>query len=249
MHQIFAKIKAQKGQIAILIDPDKVTGKQQLLELIDKIHFSKVDYIFVGGSTVSKEAFEQTITLLKANTSLPIVLFPGSYEQFSEEVDALLYLSLISGRNPEYLIGQHVASAQRIYNSSVETIPTAYLLIDGGTKSSVAYVSQTTPIPRDQVRISINTALAGVLQGKKVVFFDAGSGAKEAIPTELLQSFRAISDVPVIVGGGVTSITAIESYAKHGANLIVIGNKIEDDPDFLLDIANYKRRCLVEGKL
>ncbi len=246
MSSILEKINTTQGQIAVLIDPDKVSNETALLLLLKKIHFSGVDYIFVGGSTVSKEAFELTITTLKNNTSLPIVLFPGSHEQISEKADALLYLSLISGRNPEYLIGQHVASAQRIYNSSLEVIPTAYLLIDGGTKSAVAYVSQTTPIPREQHSIAVNTALAGILQGKKVVFFDAGSGAEKPIPQELIQALRKQANIPIIVGGGICSISTIEAYVNSGANLIVIGNKIEEDPDFLLDIANYKRKGVRE---
>lgn len=237
-------IKTTTGQIAVLIDPDKISGREHLLALVKRLHFAQVDYIFVGGSTVSKEAFDLTIETLKANTHLPLIVFPGHYEQFSDDADALLYLSLVSGRNPEYLIGQHIASAQRIFHSNVEVIPTAYLLIDGGTKSSVAYVSQTTPIPRNQIRIAVNTALAALLQGKQVVFFDAGSGAKEPVPLELIQTLRANVEHPIIVGGGITSITAIEAYAEQGANVIVIGNKIEEDPDFLLDIANYKRKSL-----
>lgn len=249
MSTLFSKIAARTGQIAILIDPDKTQDEQQLLQLVDKIHFSGIDYIFVGGSTVTKEAFERTIALLKDNTSLPLVIFPGSHEQFSEKADALLYLSLLSGRNPEYLIGQHVASAQKIFRSKIEVIPTAYLLIDGGTKSAVAYVSQTTPIPRNQYGIAVNTALAGVLQGKKVVFFDAGSGAEKPVPQELIQSLRKETSTPIIVGGGVCSISSIEAFSESGANLIVIGNKIEEDTDFLLDIAEYKNQLRITNRL
>lgn len=235
---IYNKINSRKGQIAILIDPDKFESEKKTIDLIKKISFAKIDYIFIGGSTVLKSDFDKVIHLISKNTNIPIVIFPGSNQQISEKADAILYLSLLSGRNPDFLIGHHVQSAQEIYNMDLEVIPTGYILIDGGTKSSVAYVSQTTPIPRDQTSIAISTAIAGKLQGKKIIYFDAGSGAKEIVPFQLINEVSKLN-IPVIVGGGIKSIEEIELYFKNGANIVVIGNFIEENIEFLLDLKAY----------
>ena len=235
-NNILQKIRSKKGQIAVLIDPYKFSMKKNLLELLKKIHFANVDYIFVGGSTVSRLTFVEVIEIIKKNSSIPVVIFPGASHQISEEADALLYLSLLSGRNPDYLIGQHVLSAHEVFEMNIEVIPTGYLLIDGGTKSSVAYVSQTTPIPHDKETIIINTAKAGILQGKKLLFLDAGSGAKQHVPAKIINKLATLN-TPIIVGGGIKSIEAIAELAQ--ANVIVIGNKIEEEVDFLLDIQLY----------
>jgi putative glycerol-1-phosphate prenyltransferase len=237
-NEILTSFQKKKGQIAVLIDPEKVGSKQKLINLIDKASFAKVDYFFVGGSTVSRKEFNDTIDILSENTSIPTVIFPGDNQQLSSKADGLLYLSLLSGRNPDYLIGQHVSSAEEVIKLGLEVIPTAYLLVDGGTKSSVAYVSQTTPIPRNQEKIAQNTALAGVLQGKKVVYFDAGSGAKHPVPTNFLKNISKSTTAAIIVGGGIRTAEQINSMKSAGANVIVIGNKIEEDIDFLLDIKN-----------
>ena len=225
-------------QVAILIDPEKSQNEGQLKALIQKINSALVDYIFIGGSTVTKFEFEFTIRCLKENALAPIVIFPGSNEQVSKKADGILYLSLLSGRNPDFLIGHHVQSAQEISDSGIEVIPTAYLLIDGGTHSSVAYVSQTTPIPRDKISIAKNTALAGKLQGKQVCFLDAGSGAKEHVPEKMVVELKKLN-IPIIVGGGITSMESISNLHLAGASIVVIGNKIETDIDFLLDIKSY----------
>ena len=238
---IFKKMSSKKGQIAVLIDPEKSKDEVYLSELIKKSAFAGVDYFFIGGSTVSSNDFQATISFVKKNTTIPIVIFPGAAHQVSEEADAILYLSLLSGRNAEYLIGQHVASALEIHQLDIEVIPTAYILIDGGVKSSVAYVSQTTPIPASQSGIAVKTALAGVLQGKKVVFFDAGSGAEQPVPNEIIDGFYSLTDEITIVGGGIRDLNTIEQFKKSKVNIIVIGNKLESDIDFLLDIAHYNQ--------
>lgn len=237
-NDILKSFQRKKGQIAVLIDPEKIESDKKLIDLIEKSSFAKVDYFFVGGSTVNRNEFEATIDVLSKNTKIPIVIFPGDNQQLSSKADGLLYLSLLSGRNPDYLIGQHVSSANEVINLGLEVIPTAYLLVDGGTKSSVAYVSQTTPIPRNQVNIAQNTALAGVLQGKKVVYFDAGSGAKHTVPPVFLENINQSTNVVTIVGGGIRSAEQISKMKSAGANVIVIGNKIEEDINFLLDIKN-----------
>ncbi|MDX1650940.1 MAG: geranylgeranylglyceryl/heptaprenylglyceryl phosphate synthase [Brumimicrobium sp.] len=231
-----------QGQVAVLIDPEKTEDLTSLATLIDKAHFAGIDYFFVGGSTVTRTQFRRTMDYLSSNTPVPVVIFPGDNQQISEEADAILYLSLLSGRNPDYLIGQHVSSAQEVFDLDLEVIPTAYLLVDGGTKSSVAYVSQTTPIPRDQTKIALNTSLAGILQGKKVVYFDAGSGARWPVPEGFIKGLRTKTDSVIIVGGGIRDSDTIRELAAAGANIIVVGNGIEENLDFLLDIKNFKEQ-------
>ena len=237
-NEIFKHIAERKGQIAVLIDPEKCANQEQLALLIKKAEFANIDYFFVGGSTVTREEFVTTISFLKKNSSVPLVIFPGASHQVSAEADAILYLSLISGRNPDYLIGHHVLSANEVYDMDIEVIPTGYILIDGGTKSSVAYVSQTTPIPNDKPSIILNTAKAGILQGKKITYVDAGSGANSHAPTEVIHQLSELN-TPVIVGGGIRTREQIVNLADAGANVIVIGNKVEEDIDFLIDIKSY----------
>lgn len=239
---IFQQFKSKTGQIAVLIDPEETNSEEKLQRIVEKAEFSKIDYFFIGGSTVTRKDFKQVTSILKRLTRVPLVVFPGDYQQLSNDADALLYLSLLSGRNPEYLIGQHVKSAQEVLQLDLEVIPTAYILIEGGNQSSVAYVSQTTPIPREKTAIALNTAIAGSLQGKQVIYFDAGSGAKKSIDAKLVKQLKNQLDTIVIVGGGIRSVEQIENLKEAGASVIVIGNKIEEDIDFLLEIQNYKSK-------
>jgi len=239
---ILEQFGRKTGQVAVLIDPEKAQYESQLLELVKKATFAKVNYFFIGGSTVSRQEFQRTAHLIKKHSDIPLVIFPGSNQQISGEADALLYISLLSGRNPDYLIGQHVESAMEVFGLPLELIPTAYLLIDGGTKSSVAYVSQTIPIPRTQNTIAVKTALAGYLQGKKAIFLDAGSGAIEAVPAHFVSEIKEYVPAPIIVGGGITSLEAMKKLKSAGANVLVIGNKIEEEIDFLLDIATFNQK-------
>ncbi len=232
---ILERFSKRTGQIAVLIDPEKLNQKTELQELLRKADFAGVDYLFVGGSTVTQEEFHRCVNTIKSISPIPLVIFPGASHQVSEKADGLLYLSLISGRNPDYLIGHHVASSAEIYEMNLEIIPTGYILVDGGTSSSVAYVSQTTPIPADKSSIIMNTAKAGVLQGKKILYLDAGSGASSPVPSSIISKLKELT-IPVIIGGGIRSIEKIEEMTNAGANVLVIGNKIEEDIDFLLDI-------------
>lgn len=240
-NEIYTQICSRKGQIAVLIDPEKTHLESQLIPLIEKSIFAKIDYFFVGGSTATRFELESTLEILKKNTTIPVVLFPGGANQISERADAILYLSLVSGRNPDFLITHHVNSAQELAHMNLEILPTGYLLVDGGTKSSVAYVSQTTPIPQDQNSIALNTSLAAIFQGKKILYFDAGSGAKESVPTQFITQLSPYTETPTIVGGGIRTIESIDRYKKAGVNVIVIGNHIEDNIHFLLDIEHYQR--------
>lgn len=237
---ILDHFKQSKKAIAVLIDPEKCDNGTRLLELLEKSAFAGVDYLFIGGSTVTRKEFSETVNYIKAHSSIPLIIFPGSSQQISEQADAILYLSLLSGRNPDFLIGHHVQSAAELFEMDIEIIPTAYLLIDGGTQSSVAYVSQTTPIPRDNSTIIRNTAIAGKLQGKQLLYLDAGSGARFSVPSERIKELQSI-ELPIIVGGGITTIEQIEELHQAGTNIVVIGNKLEQDTDFLLDIYAYKK--------
>ena len=237
-NEILKKLSSKTGQIALLLDPEKCTNLLVLKEILQKAEFSKIDYLFIGGSTVTKNEFDKTIDFIKLNSNLPLIIFPGASHQISEKADAILYLSLLSGRNPDFLIGHHVQTALEVYEMNIEVLPTAYILIDGGTKSSVAYVSQTIPIPRDQNTIIKNTATAGVLQGKKIIYFDAGSGAEFSVNPKIVEEVQFL-DTPIIVGGGIRTIEQIEKLKSKGVNVIVIGNHIEENIDFLLDIHSY----------
>ena len=237
-NKILKKLSSKIGQIALLLDPEKCTNLLVLKETLQKAEFSKIDYLFIGGSTVTKNEFDKTIDFIKLNSNLPLIIFPGASHQISEKADAILYLSLLSGRNPDFLIGHHVQTALEVYEMNIEVLPTAYILIDGGTKSSVAYVSQTIPIPRDQNTIIKNTATAGVLQGKKIIYFDAGSGAEFSVNPKIVEEVQFL-DTPIIVGGGIRTIEQIEKLKSKGVNVIVIGNHIEENIDFLLDIHSY----------
>jgi phosphoglycerol geranylgeranyltransferase len=225
--------------IAVLIDPEKCDNGEKLFALLDKAAFANVDYLFVGGSTVSRSEFQQTISAIRSHSSLPLIIFPGSFHQISDEADAILFLSLISGRNPDFLIGHHIAAAHELSEMQIEVVPTGYILIDGGTKSSVAYVSQTTPIPNESLSIIRNTALAGKLLGMQLLYLDAGSGAKECVSEKCIHALRDLG-LPIIVGGGIREIEQMAALHKSGASVVVIGNKLEEDIDFLLDIRAYK---------
>lgn len=237
--KVFKEMSAAFGQIAVLIDPEKTNKSEQLDALIKKSSFAKINYFFVGGSTVTRKDIEFVVSYLKKNSSIPVVIFPGGNHQLSEEADALLYLSLVSGRNPDFLISHHVNNALEVFELGIEIIPTAYILVEGGTKSSVAYVSQTTPIPREQKSIALNTALAALMQGKQLVYFDAGSGAKDCVPQEFVAELRKYSDAPIIVGGGIRDIETLKQFKASQANVLVIGNKLEEDIDFLLDVKDF----------
>ena len=239
--KIIKSFSCKKGQIAVLIDPEKTQNEQSIKKLCELAKATKVSFFFVGGSTVTRKQIETTVGYLKKHTDIPVVLFPGGSQQLTDDADAILYLSLISGRNPDFLIGHHISSADEVFKMNIEVIPTGYVLIDGGTQSSVAYVSQTTPIPRKQNTIAFNTALAGILQGKKVIFFDAGSGAKDSVPPEMIQQITELNKVPVIVGGGIKTRKEAEALINAGANVIVVGNKIEETPEFLLDLMFEER--------
>ncbi|MBI3133936.1 MAG: geranylgeranylglyceryl/heptaprenylglyceryl phosphate synthase [Bacteroidetes bacterium] len=232
----------RQRNLAVLIDPDKNKDARLLVKLLQKIDALKPAFIFVGGSTVDASTFNQCIEVIKKNTAIPVVIFPGSHNQIHEKADAILFLSLISGRNPDYLIGHHVEAAHLLKNMKLEVIPTGYLLIDGGKNSSVQYVSQTTPIPADQESIAVKTAIAGELLGMKTIFLDAGSGALNPVPAQMIQAVKKNTSLPLIVGGGLRSAADVEAAFNAGADVVVVGNKIEEDMDFLLELMLVQKK-------
>ncbi len=239
MDKILKEFSSKTGQIAVLIDPDKTNDSKHLEALVKKAEWAGVHYLFIGGSTVSQADFEKVIDTIHNCSKLPIVIFPGANNQLSNKADAILYLSLLSGRNPEYLIGQHVQNAETVLELNIEVIPTSYILIDGGKQTSVAYVSQTQPIPQHNINIAKKTAIAGYLQGKQITFFDAGSGALAPMPAALIEQTKKKLSAPIIVGGGIQTKEQLMDFTDAGANVLVIGNKIEEDLDFLLDVRAF----------
>jgi len=221
---------------AVLIDPDKLTS-ESLLETIQLAKQANVDYLFVGGSLVVTDTLDKVVAAIKENCSIPVVLFPGSPDQITPKADALLYLSLISGRNPELLIGQHVISAPFVRQSGLEIIPVGYMLIDGGTPTTVSNISNTNPIPSNKNDIASCTAMAGEMLGLKVIYMDAGSGAQRAIPTIMISQVAKYIQIPIIVGGGITSPEKAKENCLAGADIIVVGNAIEKDPALISQMA------------
>ncbi|MEY3874466.1 MAG: hypothetical protein RL363_1187 [Bacteroidota bacterium] len=230
--------KAQSNKaFAVLIDPDKINDTL-LLKTIDIALEAKVDFFFVGGSLVVTNTLDHIVAIIKKHCTIPVILFPGSPDQITPKADALLYLSLISGRNPELLIGQHVISAPFVKQSGLEIIPVGYMLINGGTPTTVSYISNTNPIPANKNDIATCTAMAGEMLGLKLIYMDAGSGAQHAIPAEMIQQVAKNIQIPLVVGGGITTPEKALENCVAGADIIVVGNAIEKDPALIKDIAN-----------
>lgn len=228
--------RLRRRQFAVLIDPDEV-DIPALEKLVSIAKEGGVDYFFVGGSLVVGNFLETTIHYLKQHTEIPVVIFPGSIQQVNPKADALLFLSLISGRNPELLIGNHVLAAPYIKKSGLEAIPTGYILIDGGAQTTVSYISNTTPIPHDKKEIAVSTAMAGELLGMKLIYMDSGSGAKKHISAEMISAVKKHIELPLIVGGGIKTPEAAYELSNAGADVIVVGNAIEKDTALIKEIS------------
>lgn len=237
---IFTTITDKKNnsvkQFAVLVDPDKPDNSQ--IEAISKLSSDAgVDYFFVGGSLLSKNSLDNCIKILKANSSIPVIIFPGNNLQISSYADAILFLSLISGRNPDLLIGNHVIAAPYIKESGLEVIPTAYMLIDSGKPTSALYMSNTMPIPADKSDIAACTAMAGEMLGLKMIYLDAGSGAINPISAKMIESVRANTTSPIICGGGINSPEKAVEDCKSGADIVVVGNGIEKSSQLIKEVA------------
>lgn len=238
IYQSLTKRKSYgKKSFAVLIDPDKVND-ESIFELISLSVSAGVDYFLVGGSLLVSNYLEDCVRLLKEQSNIPVILFPGSPSQVSKNADALLYLSLISGRNPELLIGQHVVSAPVIRQSGLEIMPTGYMVIDGGAPTTVSYISNAAPLPADKNEIAVCTAMAGEMLGMKLIYMDAGSGAKKAISEAMINKVSAAISVPLIIGGGITTPEKAYLNCKAGADVIVVGNAIEKEASLIKEMAD-----------
>jgi phosphoglycerol geranylgeranyltransferase len=237
LNQVQLNRQQGKKSIAVLVDPDKVVDSAQLQHLINLASENCVDYFFIGGSLVTTTNLSEVVKQIKESVSIPVVLFPGNTMQIEPTADALLFLSLISGRNPELLIGQHVIAAPIIRNTKLEVIPTGYMLVNSGRTTSVAYISNTTPIPDDKYSLAACTAMAGEMLGLKAIYMDAGSGAEKEISARMITTVRKAISVPLIVGGGINTSQKAFAALEAGADMIVIGNALEKHPDLLIEIS------------
>jgi phosphoglycerol geranylgeranyltransferase len=230
---IQSKIQAQK-LLAILLDPDKIIWEHLEL-LIAKINQSPATHIFIGGSQVKTNRIDELIACLKQKVNLPMVLFPGNPSQISNEADAILFLSLISGRNSDYLIEHQVKAAAVLKATQLEVISTGYMLIESGTETAVERVSKTRPLDRNNLDLALATAQAGEMLGNKLIYLEAGSGAKQAVPLEMIKKVAQNIKIPLIVGGGIVNLRNIQKAYDAGADLVVIGTAFENDLDFFVE--------------
>jgi putative glycerol-1-phosphate prenyltransferase len=238
--QIYSSLAEKKKQgrksFAVLIDPDKVNDAL-LDELISLSVKADVDYLLVGGSLVISNHLDHCVQHIKRQCNIPVILFPGSPSQISKYADALLYLSLISGRNPELLIGQHVVSAPFVRQSGLEIMSTGYIVIDGGAPTTVSYISNATPVPWDKNEIAMCTAMAGEMLGMKLIYMDSGSGAKRPVTESMIETVAKHISVPLIIGGGITDPEKAYRNCKAGADVIVVGNAIEKDASLIREMS------------
>lgn len=244
---IYKKIKSNqeknKKSFALLIDPDK-QNKKQLLSIIEKAQNAQVDYFFVGGSLLTNDSLDLCLNTLKENSNIPTILFPGNAMQVNDKADGILFLSLISGRNAEMLIGKQVITAPILKHSSLEILPTGYMLINSGKPTTASYMSNTTPIPADKDTVAACTAMAGEMLGMKIIFMDGGSGAQNPISEKMIKTVRESVNIPLIIGGGISSGKKAIANCKAGADIIVVGNAIEKDEKLISEIADATHNYL-----
>ena len=229
--------RAGRKKFAVLIDPDKIRlGNME--EVLSRAIEAGVDYFFIGGSLIVNNMLDQCLVSIRERCSIPMILFPGNSFQLSYRADAILFLSLISGRNAELLIGNHVISAPYLKLSPLEILSTGYMLIDGGRPTTVSYMSNTRPIPANKEDIAVCTAMAGEMLGLKMIYMDAGSGAQTPVSKSMIQAVAGAIEVPLIVGGGIRTPEKALENIEAGADLVVVGNAIEKDPSLLNEIAS-----------
>jgi phosphoglycerol geranylgeranyltransferase len=247
-HPIYASFQSVRKQnqkkFAVLVDPDKVTGND-LKNLIKIAVHAQVDYFFVGGSLLVNDQLNTIILQIKSSCTILVILFPGSVMQVNANADALFFLSLISGRNAELLIGQHVIAAPIIKANNIEAISTGYMLINGGRDTTVSYMSNSIPIPADKPDIAACTALAGEMLGLKLIYMDAGSGALEPVSETMIKAVREQVTLPIIVGGGITTPEKAYLACVSGADVVVVGNAVEKEPQLVAEISQAIHSAVV----
>jgi phosphoglycerol geranylgeranyltransferase len=226
-----------RKHFAVLIDPDNL-DEASCLNLLSLSEAHQVDFFFVGGSLITSDNQEAIIRLIKDNSSIPVILFPSSSLYIDKQADGILLLSLISGRNPDFLIGQHVISAPILKASQLQVYPTGYMLIDTGRQTTASYMSGTTPIPYDKPGIAACTAMAGELLGLRYIYLDGGSGAMKPVSADMIRAVRQAVDLPLIVGGGINTAEKAATALEAGADVIVVGNHIEKNPGFLAEVSH-----------
>ena len=232
---ILSAKKESKKLVAVLIDPEKMDLKN-ITRFLKKVHNSIATHIFVGGSTDINNETENLVLAVKKETNLPIVLFPGDVSQITNKADGILFLSLLSGRNPKYLIDQQIEAAPILKKTSLEIIPTGYILIDGKKETATQKVSNTKPISQKNTTLILDTSLAGEFSGKKLIYLEAGSGATEVVRDIIIKQVSKIISVPLIIGGGIRSKKQLEKAFTAGADLVVIGTAFENDESFFMDL-------------
>lgn len=234
-NNIIASTSSKEKQLAVLIDPDKM-ALEKVSGFIEKINKSLITHIFVGGSTVDENTTGILVSEIKKTTKLPVVLFPGDITQITDEADAILFLSLISGRNPEFLIGKHVSAVSKLRKMNLEIIPTGYVLIENGKETAVERVTRTKPISNNDLQNIIDTAKAGQLLGMKLIYLEAGSGALHPITSEIISKVKKEIGIPLIVGGGIRSKQQLDDAYDSGADMVVIGTAFEEDESLFDDL-------------
>ena len=234
--------KKGKKLFSILVDPDK-QNENALLNVIGKATAAKADFFFVGGSLLTHDSLNSCLATLKKNSDIPVILFPGNAMQVNDKADGILFLSLISGRNAEMLIGKQVITAPILKQSSLEILPTGYMLIDSGKPTTVSYMSNTTPIPAEKDTVATCTAIAGEMLGLKLIFLDGGSGAKTPISETMITAVSKSVNCPIIIGGGISSGAKAIANCKAGADIIVVGNAIEKDINLISEISEAIHNC------
>jgi phosphoglycerol geranylgeranyltransferase len=230
-NKIVSQKKSNEKLLAILLDPDKVS-MEQVYGLCEKINSSPATHIFVGGSSFNGTHLDKLILELKAKIKLPVLLFPGNASQISNEADGILFLTLLSGRNPDYLIEHQINAVPILKKTDLEVISTGYILIESGSETAVELVSKTKPLDRNNADYVLQTAQAGEYLGNKLIYLEAGSGAKLAVPKEMITLVSQNLQIPVIVGGGIRSKKEIEDAFIAGADIVVIGTAFEKDSNF-----------------
>lgn len=239
--EVYSRIKEKastgKKQLAVLIDPDK-HQESDFPVLAQKLSGFAIDYFFIGGSLLSKDLLEECLIAFKEYTSQPLIIFPGSVMQVNSKADAILFLSLISGRNADLLIGKHVESVPYILETGIEPISTGYILIDGGSMTTAQYISNTFPVPSNKPEIAALTAKAGEMLGMSLIYLDAGSGAKNSVPADMVKKVKSIIQQPLMVGGGIRSKEEAKAKLDAGADILVVGTALENDLNFIEELSS-----------